>query len=174
MNHPCFITCALLHVAALTLCRAQQPAVHSNPGNACSSAEFRQFDFWMGRWSVTDSSGNPMGRSEITREADGCGILEHWTGGDGISGTSINYYDRHDGRWHQDWVGGGGGVLHLSGGIEGKAMVMTGEREGPRGHVTDRISWEPLPDGRVKQEWTLSSDGGRSWKRVFLGFYTRS
>jgi hypothetical protein len=52
-------------------------------------------------------------------------------------------------------------------------MVLAGERQTPNGKVTDRIVWTPLEDGRVRQVWDMSSDGGRSWQLLFDGLYTR-
>jgi hypothetical protein len=150
---------------------AKPPA--QQPAGACSAPEFRQFDFWIGTWVVKDLSGKEVGSNDIVRVADGCAIREQWAGSNGITGTSLNYYDKGSGKWQQDWVGGGGLILHLSGGINKLGMVLSGEREGPQGRVTDRITWTPLPDGRVRQEWGTSTDGGRSWKSVFVGFYVR-
>ena len=139
----------------------------------CAAPEFRQFDFWLGQWTVTSPDGKEQGRSRITREAGGCAIGEHWAGAGGAPGVSINYFDRRDGRWHQHWVGGGGGVLHLAGGFDGKAMTMSGERDTPQGRISDRITWTPLADGRVSQQWDTSADGGRTWQTTFLGYYAR-
>jgi hypothetical protein len=36
-----------------------------------------------------------------------------------------------------------------------------------------RITWTPLPDGRVRQHWESTTDGGRTWSTVFDGYYTR-
>jgi hypothetical protein len=58
---------------------------------ACAAREFRQFDFWLGKWNVSDPGGKPVGTNEIKRESEGCALSEHWIGGDGISGTSLNY-----------------------------------------------------------------------------------
>jgi hypothetical protein len=138
---------------------------------ACADSAFRAFDFWLGRWVVRDSTGTEVGTSRITRVASGCGIREEWTGTSGYRGTSLNYYDPGEGTWRQDWVGSDGLILHLSGGLEGEGMLLTGERSGDDGLVIDRIRWRELPDGRVRQEWTTSTDGGATWRRVFLGFY---
>jgi hypothetical protein len=65
-------------------------------------------------------------------------------------------------------------ILHLSGGLEGKAMALSGSRRGSGGgEVLHKIAWTPLADGRVSQEWTTSADQGKSWKRLFLGYYER-
>jgi hypothetical protein len=164
----------LLLIPAAAQSQQSPTATQSAPQPApCSAPEFRQFDFWVGSWVVAGPDGKEQGRSEITREAAGCGINEHWTGAGGAPGVSLNYFDRADGKWHQHWVGGGGGVLHLAGGFDGKAMVMSGERQTRQGRVTDRITWTPLQDGRVSQQWDTSTDGGKSWKTIFLGYYSR-
>jgi hypothetical protein len=154
---------------ATTQAPAQPPAV-----NPCDAPSFRQFDFWVGTWVVKDQKGNEIGKSEITKIANGCGIRENWNGGVGSnSGTSLNYFDKASGKWHQDWVGSGGMVLHLSGSFEKQAMSLSGERQMPKGRVLDRISWTLLPDGRVQQEWNISTDSGQTWKKTFDGYYSR-
>jgi hypothetical protein len=148
-----------------------QPSDSLAISDACADPAFRAFDFWLGSWVVRDSTGAQVGTSRITRVASGCGLREEWMGASGYRGTSLNYYDPKDDTWHQDWVGSGGLLLHLSGGLEDNAMVLTGERNGEDGPVLDRIRWRRLADGRVRQEWTASTDSGATWQRVFLGFY---
>ena len=162
-----------LTAATSARARSQQQQPPPPRPAPCAAAEFRQFDFWIGQWAVASPDGKEQGRSDITREAGGCAINEHWQGAAGPPGVSINYFDRRDSKWHQHWVGGGGGVLHLAGNFDGKAMVMSGERDTPQGRVWDRITWTPLADGRVSQQWDNSTDGGKTWKTTFLGYYTR-
>jgi hypothetical protein len=54
-------------------------------------------------------------------------------------------------------------------------MVLTGtdKRNSPKGAVLDRITWTPLPDGRVLQQWDISPDGGTIWLVAFKGYYQR-
>jgi hypothetical protein len=140
---------------------------------ACSGPEHRQFDFWLGDWQVTDTAGAYQGSNVITRVASGCGLFESWTsGGSGFAGNSLNWYDVPTGQWKQVWVGLGV-YLDLSGGLEGGRMVLSGERETPQGTVIDRIAWTPLDDGRVRQRWDVSRDGGTTWQAVFDGIYAR-
>ena len=59
--------------------------------------------------------------------------------------------------------------------VDGK-MILSGETvdtEKPGGKVDNRISWQPLPDGRVRQLWETSADKGRTWATSFDGYYTR-
>ena len=76
--------------------------------------------------------------------------------------------------WRQCWVDAKGGSLNLLGGLEGASMVLRGTTEGPRGRVLERITWTPLPDGRVRQLWEQSPDGGATWTVSFDGYYTRA
>jgi hypothetical protein len=141
---------------------------------ACRAAERRQFDFWVGRWTVTDTAGRVVGHSEVTRVAGGCGILEHWMGRRGVGGRSLNGYDPTTRRWSQFWVGEGGLVLHLSGELSGASMVLSGRRTGRHGELLDRITWTPLDNGDVRQLWEVSADGGSTWKIAFDGHYSPS
>jgi hypothetical protein len=136
----------------------------------CSDPAHRQFDFWIGEWTVTNAAGQTVGASLISPILDGCAIEETWTGATGSTGKSFNFFERD--RWHQVWVANQvGGVLRLEGGLERGAMVMRGESAGPNGTVLNLIRWEPLEGGRVLQTWEVSSDGGRTWQTSFAGTY---
>jgi len=88
--------------------------------------------------------------------------------------SSFNVYDATDRRWHQVWVDSQGTLLQLAGGIVDGRMVLEGPGVGPKGEtIVNRIAWEKLPDGRVRQTWTVSSDGGTSWSTAFDGFYSK-
>lgn len=150
---------------------AQESDTTGVVNEACSSSDFRAFDFWLGHWVVRDSTGKQVGTSHISSIAGGCGIREEWSGSSGSRGTSLNYYDPADERWHQDWVGSGGQILHLTGGVTDSEMILEGKRMGEDGPIRDRIRWRTLEDGGVRQEWTISRDGGETWERAFLGFY---
>lgn len=141
----------------------------------CETDEFHQFDFWLGHWRVEGAGGQTFGHNTITRAADGCGLREEWLGAGGGTGTSLNYFDPADRRWHQLWVGGTGLILHLAGGLEDGSMVLVGvDRQGRDGTVRDRITWTPGADGRVRQFWEVSRDAGESWQALFEGFYVRA
>ena len=168
----------LLVAGCITSLRAASPApspsVTPTPAPpACVAPEFRQFDFWIGHWKVTNPQGVQVGTSEITRVSEGCAVREQWQSASGKGGTSINYYDEADREWHQDWVGGDGSILHLHGGLKGDVMVLTGETKSAKGPYLNRIAYTPLPGGKVEQKWSVSSDAGKSWQVIFLGIYQR-
>jgi len=158
------------------LALAAQESLTGEPGanGACSAAEYRQFDFWVGEWVVT-SNGQPAGTNTIEAIHGGCALQENWQGAGegGISGSSFNIYDAATGKWHQTWVDASGTLLQLDGGRVGASMVLSGERPAPEGKGTaqHRITWTPNEDGSVRQLWEASSDGGDTWNVLFDGLY---
>src|SRR5256714_10092690 len=165
---------SLLFAAVTFAVICSAPAQSPAPPPACTAPEFRQFDFWLGKWTVTNpQTGKETGASEITRVSEGCAIREQWTSANGQGGMSINYYDAADQQWHQDWVGADGTILHLRGKLAGNVMVMTGETKTIKGSALNRITWTPLDGGKVKQEWATSSDNGQTWQTSFVGIYAK-
>ncbi|HET8945594.1 MAG TPA: hypothetical protein VFQ07_01315 [Candidatus Polarisedimenticolia bacterium] len=154
---------------------SRAPAPAAQPPD-CSGPEYRQFDFWAGDWEVKDAAdGSTTGTNSVTRILGGCVLQEHWRGVKGLEGTSFNLYDRADAAWHQTWVDSRGGRLDIAGGLRDGRMVLEGkDRKGLRGElVRDRITWSPLPDGRVRQHWEQSHDQGVTWATAFDGMYSR-
>jgi hypothetical protein len=172
----------LLRVTAIRCCAAavliasiSAAPLAAQPGSACAAAEHRQFDFWVGSWTVTDTTGGVLGTNEIRPAANGCALLEQWQGAAGVTGISTSFFEPATGRWNQLWVGGGGVILRLEGELRDGVMQLTGtgERATPDGAVRDRIRWQPLPDGSVEQVWLISRDGGESWAGIFRGRYRK-
>ncbi len=141
------------------------------PLKPCAAPEYRQFDFWIGEWNVASPQyPGTTSLSRITRINDGCTIREEYTTPVAYAGTSLNFYDGRRKLWQQTWIDNQGGVLNLEGGLEGGAMVLSM----PAGAAaTQRITWTPLDDGRVRQHWEATADGGKTWSTVFDGYYAR-
>jgi hypothetical protein len=153
-------------VLAATSAHAQEPT--SNPA-PCTAPEHRQFDFWLGEWDVRDGTGKVVGRNSITSVHKGCVVFESWNGQGGMTGASFNLYNAERKKWRQTWVDSSGGSLELEGDFSDGRMMLAGER----GNATTRISWQQLPDGRVRQLWEVSSDQGKTWKTAFDGYYEK-
>ncbi len=140
----------------------------------CGAPEYHQFDFWIGEWEVRTPDGARAGTNRIASVQGGCGLQENWEGTSGMTGTSLNTYDAARDRWHQTWIDSRGSVLLLDGRSKDGKMVLNGTTPSLRGGtVTDRITWEPVGGGGVRQLWEQSSDGGRTWTVAFDGRYTR-
>lgn len=164
-------------LSILGLLLAASTAGTASPGvpPACSGAEHRRFDFWIGDWDV-QAKGELAGRNRIEAILGGCALLESWEGASGSRGVSLNAYAAGDGHWHQTWVDAQGGRLELAGGWDEASSTMTlvgtvPDREGAP--VRHEISWESRADGTVRQRWRASRDGGAAWSELFDGLYTR-
>lgn len=140
----------------------------------CTAESYNQFDFWLGKWTVSNDAGEIQGNNHIHKIMGNCGMQENWTGGSGFVGTSYNFYDSRSKVWRQTWIDNQGGSLLLTGGLVGTSMQLSGERASREGKtVIDRITWTPLADGRVRQHWQASEDAGKTWSDVFDGYYKR-
>lgn len=169
------ILLAMLAGPALAQTDSTPPTIEGPVAERCREAGFRQFDFWLGTWEVRNGAGELLGTNEIRRIARGCGLMERWRGAGGGRGTSVNAYDPARRTWTQRWVGDGA-TLWLEGGMVDDRMVLTGtaRRSTPHGPAVDRISWTPLPDGRIRQLWEVSADSGARWRTIFEGFYRKT
>lgn len=166
---------AVLLSLPLLLAAAGAAAADAAKPPPCAAAEFHQFDFWIGDWTVTQPDGKPAGSSHIEAILGGCAIGEHWTGAKGSVGKSYNAYDPQAKQWNQYWVGNDGQPLGLSGGLQGKAMVLSGSHPPQAGVTTiERITWTPNADGSVRQLWEQSTDGGTHWTTAFDGLYRKA
>jgi len=68
---------------------------------ACCTANHQAFDFWVGDWTVYDSSGNIIGTNEVVKFQDGCVLQENWEAvGSSNTGTSYNFFDASDSTWN--------------------------------------------------------------------------
>jgi hypothetical protein len=138
--------------------------------------EARDFDFWVGDWEVYDKDGTvKYGENTITRTNSGCYLYEQWVSATGVPGNSMNYYDPGQQRWRQHWVGAGGSIIDIYGGLVDGSMVLEGRLYtiNPPVEKPFRGTWTPLPDGRVRQLFEHSDDGGKTWISWFDGYYQR-
>lgn len=165
----------LVLAAALNFSIAQSLAQQNQQtdNKPCSSAEARQFDFWLGEWEVF-AGGKLAGRNKISSASGGCALLEEYEGVKGYQGKSLNFYNTGIGKWQQLWVGSAGDILLLTGDYKDGKMVLEGESTQQDTKVLDRITWHNnSAEGTVRQVWEKSSDEGKTWKIVFDGLYKK-
>lgn len=164
-------------IAIMSNAASAQEAASAPPPANCSSAEYREFDFWLGEWTVMggEKGDQLQGSNRIERSKDGCRVIEHWKSASGNDGMSLNAWDAQYKVWRQFWVGGDGVVLCLEGGMQDGTMVMQGELPNASGGIQkQKISWTAQKNGSVIQRWDVSDDGGKTWSISFLGVYTKT
>ena len=137
--------------------------------------EFREFDFWIGEWDVNIANGTYAGSNSIQPAERGCLLLENWSSATGGTGQSINYLDKATGEWVQVWNAEGGSQINIRGGLTDEGMLLEGTIHYVANGTTApfRALFTPLPDGRVRQFFEQSNDGGDTWFTWFEGFYSR-
>ncbi|NMP30730.1 hypothetical protein HII17_04060 [Thalassotalea sp. M1531] len=141
---------------------------------ACSSEEYRQFDFWIGEWQVTNPANNQVSISKISLINNNCSILEEYQTPSGYQGKSLNIYNQQTKQWHQTWVDNTGLLLQLNGEFKQGVMTLSGLTVDNKGQeVLNKISWKKLSDGRVNQVWQTSTDKGKHWQTLFDGYYQK-
>ncbi|MCI0518452.1 MAG: hypothetical protein L0Y45_11540 [Woeseiaceae bacterium] len=148
----------------------------SAPAYPCEKDEkFRAFDFWLGEWEVRTADGKLAGHNSIRSAERGCLLTEHWTNTAGGTGMSINYLDAITNKWVQVWLAEGGSQIMISGGMtdEGMSLIGTLHELSNGSTVPFRGLWTQLPDGRLRQYFEQSNDGGATWVPWFEGYYSR-
>ena len=150
---------------------AQAPAPSPVP---CTDAAYRQFDFWLGEWTVSDPVGKKQGENSITREEGGCLILERWKSASGNTGQSYNFYDPGSMQWRQVWVSKDN-VMDYSGGLNAKGdMELRGQIRYRDGRSAPFFgAWTKQPDGSVRQHFEEFDSETKRWTEWFTGIYRK-
>jgi tetratricopeptide (TPR) repeat protein len=145
-------------------------------GNPClAREEFNQFNFWVGKWDVTNPAGQHAGNSEIDLMNNGCTIIENWFAANGSQGKSFNYFDTTDNKWHQFWINQYAQKTTFEGKLVDGNMVYYSYD-----HVNDkskpylqRLTFFNLEPNKVRQFDEISSDKGKTWTVGYDLTYTR-
>jgi hypothetical protein len=165
-------------LAALPAAAQTNPAPAAAPApKPCEGANHHAFDFWIGKWDVTPFAGGPvLAHSLIEGLYGGCAIRENWMPLKATGGGSLSNYDSATGKWHQTWVDSSGARVLFDGGMEGEAMVLTGNwrgvANGKDGLV--RMTYTRQPGGAVRQKGDVTTDGGKTWVPSFDFLYSPS
>lgn len=134
---------------------------------------YHQFDFWLGQWEVYKYGTDTLvGQSHIESIIDGLGLLENYTAvNSSYRGKSLNKYNPARDRWEQYWIDNSGLTLFLSGGLSAGKMILEDTEHGDPERGYNRIVWSLQNGTSVRQTWSISRDGGKSWSVVFDGEY---
>jgi hypothetical protein len=146
----------------------------AQPAKNCTHADYRAWDFWVGKWRVHSISGQHQGSNVITEQEQGCLLVENWTSVQGGTGQSYNYYHAGEQQWHQLWVSQGA-IIDYAGNLTANGAMQL------EGHITYQADgrqakfmgrWTPEKDGTVLQELSEWNAELNQWQAWFVGRYT--
>jgi hypothetical protein len=149
-------------------------AAYADDAKACATGEHRQFDYWLGSWSVS-YGGPPVGTSKVELALDQCMIVESWSGAKNHNGKTIFAYSPDDRSWYGMFADNEGRVhIFNRGKVSDGAAEFQGTSLGPTGEtVLNRVKIVRVSADKVEQTWEKSSDNGETWKLAYRGEYTR-
>ncbi len=142
----------------------------------CSDPEVRQFDFWLGKWSLAWGEDG-KGTNTIRRILGGCVIEEQFDGTPStpLVGMSVSTWSPQWTRWHQTWVDNQGSYLDFTGewdDIEEK-MILSRDDVAQGKHVLQRMVWYAITPDSLEWNWERSEDGGMTWEVQWNIHYRR-
>ena len=158
------------------LCAQDAPA---QPPNPCSTAQQKQFEFWVGEWDLTWPGEKPgeigHGTNSIKRIMDGCVVQENFSGGDSmhLRGTSVSVFDANSRRWKQTWVDNEGGYLDFVGEFKDGQMILQREALRNGAKILQRMVWKNVSANEMDWSWEASRDGGKTWQANWPIHYKR-
>lgn len=166
---------AVLYTTVLVVLFHWSPAAALAKDNSCSeSTERRQFDFWLGDWSVSYPGATNPSASKVYLDLDKCMIVESWDGGKGHTGKNMFAYSADDKNWHGMFADSQGRVHVFAGKVTPAAAEFVGTSRSESGaEVLNRIKVIRIGTDKVQQTWEKSSDNGATWTMEFRGEYTQ-
>jgi hypothetical protein len=153
---------------------AETIAAARRNAHPCTMApEYRQFDYWLGEWSV-EVNGQKIATSSIQLILDECVVFENYHTQRGYEGKSFSVYDVAKKHWEQRYVDTTGASHEWVGGLEGDRMRFLWRHNGTDGKpVVDRMTYVKEGSEKVRQLIETSADDGKTWTTTFDGLYTR-
>jgi hypothetical protein len=142
----------------------------------CKTPEYRQFDFWLGQWEITEA-GAPAGTNVVEPLLGGCAIRENYLDPAGGSvGTSLNSYDADTKQWRQTWVADYGTDYRMAGNLDASGtMVLVGERiNAANGRLLiDTWKWTPVNGSTMVQTGRITVPATGRDEQFWNGEYHR-
>ena len=147
------------------------------PASPCGG-DARALDFWVGTWDVQNAAGVGGIKSVIEPVADGCGILERYTGrpgpnGNRYIGAGLHAFDAQTGKWRQLWSDTRPAITEMLGTVVNGTVVYEWNVTESGKPVPKRYTLSPF-EGGVRQLGERSDDGGKTWTAEFDLRYKKS
>lgn len=155
---------------------------------SCDAPQAREFDFWIGDWAIDQRLRARDGswirlpaKTSVSSILDGCAILERWEGEvqffwegmeapEPLEALSVRAYDPASGSWRIHWMDTRSarfGEPFVGGFDEGRGEFRR-TTSSPDGERVSRIVFRQITQGSVHWELAVSSDGGQTWRPLWI------
>lgn len=154
--------------------------VQADEAGPCASEGHRQFDFWIGAWSIDNLQASPASPDDPTLHASGrannivypvaggCAIVEHWEGlltWGRVHGFSLRAYDPERQAWTivLNWpVPGSPGPRFntMDGAFRHRRGSFYSPRDRPR---VARFDFSDIGPDSLRWDQSVSTDGEKTW-----------
>lgn len=187
MSRPRWTTHLLL-VGGLAVVECASVEAQSFPVSSALRSESRQFDFWVGGWSVNLRVRQPdmtwsdehSAHARIYPILSGKAVLELWSEDqvDGIKGYSLRYFDTARDEWilWLNWPGENrSGSSSLSGSFRhgrGEFFASSVGQDGTE--TTSRYTFSDITPRSLRWDDAFSTDGGETWRHSWIMEFTRT
>jgi hypothetical protein len=153
-------------------------------------ATARDFDFWIGRWSVHNRRlRERLAGSTEWEEFDASVVARHTLDGlgnedmfrtehaGGFTGMSFRFFDPEAGRWSIYWADSRrAGLLDppVLGGFDGDVGIFEGDDVFDGRPIRVRFTWSRITTPTPRWEQAFSPDGGETWETNWVMDFTRT
>jgi hypothetical protein len=134
------------------------------------------FDFWLGRWQVTDAAEGSTGTNTIRRVLGGVVLEERFTfpGPDGKPYRGRSHTAYVEGRgWCQTWVDTSGLYLDFVGGVSDNGMTLERRAVLDGTAVTQRMRWSEIGPDSLVWQWMRADERSGDWQLLWRLDYAR-
>ncbi len=190
----CTVECMTRYLVIMMLAacaHSKPPSTPATPvaepiAKACSAAEYRQLDFWVGDWTVkvharatptSDRWADSVGTQHIHPVLSGCAVQENFSSEapNQFAGKSFSTYAAPQKKWRQTWVDDGGGYIALTGNPEaGSAMTLYDESRMVEGkEIQMRMVYSAVTPTSLHWEWQRTDDNWATNAMMMAIDYTR-
>ena len=169
-KYVCFValfSCVGVHLNG----QQSQPAQQNPPSaNRCSSPEYRQMDFILGNWEVSNKGKKTADVTFENTSTSACGLLETWHNANGGGGNGLFGNSPTGHGWEYFWVPSSGLPTWLHDGKptgNGEEMQFTLTRTLPDGssHIS-HWTITKTADGHIR-ELSVNTEDGKTEYELF-------
>ena len=133
----------------------------------------RQFDFYIGRWTIQQVGGGTA-TDDVETLAGGVVLLET-SEAQNFFAASVSVFNLKTGLWTQTYNDTTGLYVQLTGGLRDDRMVLEGEFTDPIDgrRKLARLTYFNITAQAFDQTFEISQDGGQSWFTFRFHFIRR-